>query len=197
MAIDQRLGRSRVEPAHVKLREPGGLEASDLALAGGEEHRDAFRIEAPGDKDKCVRRRVVEPLRIVDEAQERLAFGGLGEQAERRERDEEGVVASSRRQPERSSESSGLRLRKVIHVAQDGQNDLVQCGERKMRLRFDAAAAQNEHVAGSVARVLQECRLADARLAGEDQDSALRRSSAGEELADTGALQVSPVEHLR
>ena len=80
-------------------------------------------------------------------------------------------------------------------MAQDRPNDLLQGGEREMRLRLDAGAAQNDHVAGLVARVLQECRLADARLAGEDQHCAVRRSSAGEELADTGALRVSPVEH--
>ena len=73
----------------------------------------------------------------------------------------------------------------------------MQGGEWKMCLGFDSTAAQNEHALGLVARVLQECRLADARLTGDDQHGASGRTSVREELADPGALQVSPVEHLR
>jgi hypothetical protein len=47
-----------------------------------------------------------------------------------------------------------------------------------------------------VARILQERRLADAWLTRDDQDGASRRTSAIEKLGDTGALRVSPVEHL-
>jgi hypothetical protein len=45
--------------------------------------------------------------------------------------------------------------------------------------------------------VLQKRRLADARLAGDDQDGASRRASAVEKLADTRAFRVSPEEHVR
>jgi hypothetical protein len=65
---------------------------------------------------------------------ERPIFGGLSEQAQSRQRNEEAVLACSRRQAERSAKGSGLRLRKILGEADDGADDLVECGEREMRL---------------------------------------------------------------
>ena len=147
VAIDQRGGRRRVEPAQVELREPGRLEAANLALAGGEKHGDALCLEPPGDEDERVRGCVVEPLRIVDEAEERLALGGLGEQAQRCE---------PRRGSGRLLPAPARALREGQRPAvagcsstwrEDRADDLVQGGERKVRLGFDSAAAQNEHAA--------------------------------------------------
>ena len=134
VAIDQGPGRLLSEPAQAELREPGRLEAPKLTLPGGEQDHDALGLEPPGDEDECVRGRVVEPLRIVDEAQERSLFGGFGEQAQDCERDEEAVVASLCRQAERPLEGGGLRLRQALDVLEDGANDLVQGGERELRL---------------------------------------------------------------
>ena len=82
-------------------------------------------------------------------------------------------------------------------MREDRADDLVQGGERKLRLRFDSGAAEHVHAVGLVARVLQERRLADARLAGDDQDGAARRASAIEKLADPRPFRVSPVQHVR
>src|SRR5918995_5213546 len=158
-----------MEPAQAELWESRRVETANLALAGGEEHGDPLRLEPPGDEDERVRGRIVEPLRIVDEAEDRLILGGLGEQAQRRERHEE-AVAHLRREAQRSAEGIGLRPRKALEMAEDGADDLVQGCEGELRLRLDPAPAQNAHPAGLVARILEESRLADARLAGDDQD---------------------------
>ena len=181
----------------MQLREPGRLEAPNVALASAEEHDDALGFEPPGDEHERICGCVVEPLGIVDEAQERLIFRGLGEQAQDCERDEEAVLASPCCQAERSTEGGGLRRRKALYVPENRADDLVQSGERELRLRFHPGAAEHAHVAGLVARVLQKRGLADARLAGDDEDGAPRRASAIEKLADTRAFRVSPVEHVR
>ena len=196
-AVDQRLSRRRVEPAQLQLGEPGCLEVANVALASAEKHDDAFRFEPPGDEDERVCGCVIEPLSIVDQAQERLIFRGLGEQAQDRERDEEAVLASPRCQAERSTEGGSLRLRKTLDVLENRADDLVQGGERELRFRFHPGAAEHAHAGGLVARVLQERRLADARLAGDDEDGAARRASTIEKLADTRAFRVSPVQHVR
>jgi hypothetical protein len=134
VAVDQPAGRDRVESAETELRESGRLEVSNLALPGGEEHDDRLDLEPPGDEDKGVGGRVVEPLCIVDEAEERLTFGGLGEQAQGCERDVEAIVASPRPEAERSTEGGGLGLRKVRYVAKNWADDLVQGREGEVRL---------------------------------------------------------------
>ena len=68
------------EPADLKLFEPserGGL------VARGEQHPHRLRQQPPGDEAERVRGRFVEPLRIVDHTQNRLAQGVFGEQVER------------------------------------------------------------------------------------------------------------------
>jgi hypothetical protein len=156
MAIDQHARRCWVEPTKAELWEAGCLEASNLALAGGEKHDDALGLEPPGDEGKRVRGRVVEPLRIVDETKERLAFCCLGEQAQGCERDKEAVPSSPLRQAESSAKGSRLRLWKILYVTKDRVDDLVQRGKRELRLRLDAGAAEHAHAVGLVARVLQE-----------------------------------------
>jgi hypothetical protein len=156
LVIDQRPRRRRVESTQLQFGEPAGLEASKLAFAGGKQHDDALDLEPPGDEDECVRGRVVEPVRIVDEAQDRPLLGGVGEQAQSCQRDEEAIVASSGREAERSAKGSGLRWRKVLDVAEDRPDDLVQGREGQMRLRFHSGAAEHAQIARLVARVVQE-----------------------------------------
>ncbi len=76
-------------------------------------------------------------------------------------------------------------------------DDLVQGGERELRLGFHPGAVEHAHVAGLVTRVLEERRLADTRLAGNDEDAAARRTSAIEKLADPRPFRVSPIQHVR
>ena len=83
-------------------------------------------------------------------------FCSIGEQAQDCERDKEAVPASPRRHAERPAEGGGLRLRKVLYVPKDGADDLLQGSEGQLRLRFHPGAAEHAHVAGVVARVLQE-----------------------------------------
>jgi hypothetical protein len=65
------------------------------AVAGAVSHRaderDPLREQAAGDEAEDLRGRLVEPLRIVDETDERLLLGDLREQRQRREPDEEPV----------------------------------------------------------------------------------------------------------
>src|SRR5918996_851423 len=151
MPIDQRARGCRVEPTEAELREAGCLEAPNLALAGGEKHDDALGLEPPGDEGKRVGGRVVEPLRIIDETKERLAFCRLGEQAQGCERDKEAVPGSPLRQAESSAKGSRLRLWKILYVTEDGADDLVQRGKGELRLRLDAGAPEHAHAVGLVA----------------------------------------------
>ena len=145
--------------------------------------------------DERVRRCLIEPVRVVDQAEQRLPFGCLGEQAERRERDQEAVVATPLRQAKRATQRRRLRLRKIVDQAEHGPDDLVQGGEGKLRLRLDAATAEHAHPLGLPARVLEQRRLAHTRVAEEHQHGAPRRPSSIEQLTDTGALQIPPVDH--
>jgi hypothetical protein len=84
----------------------------------------------------------------------------------------------------------------LVHEAEHRAHDLLKSSERQMRLRLDAAAGEDTPTIGPFARRLEEGGLSDAGFAGDDQDAAARRSWAVEQLADPGALQISPVDHV-
>jgi hypothetical protein len=71
------------------------VEAASLSLAGCEQHDDPLRLQAPGGEHERVGRGVIEPVRVVDEAEKRAALGRLGEKAQDGDRDEEAVVTSA------------------------------------------------------------------------------------------------------
>src|SRR6266545_8079937 len=96
MAIEQRSRRHRIKPAELELGEPGRLEPTNLSFAGGEEHHDPLRLQPPGNEGERVRRSVVEPLRIIDQAEKRAPLGRLRQQAQDRQGNEKAVVARSR-----------------------------------------------------------------------------------------------------
>jgi hypothetical protein len=87
--LRRRLGPEALEP---ELRQAASLEAPRLTVARREEHHDALRLEPPRRKCERVSRRAVEPLRIVDHAQQRLLLGRLREEVEYRHADQEAVV---------------------------------------------------------------------------------------------------------
>ena len=61
------------------------------ARARRTDERDALGEEAPGDEPQDLDGGVVEPLRVVDDADQRLVLGDLGEQRQRGKPDQEPV----------------------------------------------------------------------------------------------------------
>ena len=74
-----------------------GKPASALApFSRREDERDLLRQEAARHERERARRRTIEPLRVIDDTQERLLLRGLGQQAEGRQSDQERTRGLSR-----------------------------------------------------------------------------------------------------
>src|SRR5262249_13493140 len=139
----------------------------------------------------------VQPVRVVDEAQDRPLFGELGQDRQAGREDEKALLPSPRFQADSGPERGRLRAGKPVDVSEGGPQQLVERGEGELGLRLDAARGQDVHVGGAVASVLQQRRLAHAGLAAQDEAAATRSTSGAEQLADHGALGIPPVEHAR
>ena len=87
----------------------------------------------------------VEPLRVVDDAHERLLLGGLGEQAQDRQPDEEPIGWRSGAQAERRAQRVALRVRQLLETAEHGRAQRVQAGERELHLGLDASRPDDRH----------------------------------------------------
>ena len=85
---EQRAGVAVAHAAHLELGDVLELLAR---LACGEDDPDRLRQQATGDEGERQRRRLVEPLRVVDDAQQRPIVGRLRDQAQDRQAHEEPV----------------------------------------------------------------------------------------------------------
>ena len=166
-----------------QLVDAGRIERRFLALAKPHHHRERIGVEAAGDEGERIGRWAVEPLDVVGDNQDRRADGRVRQQRERCEGDEERVLGRSLDEAERHAERRVLWLRQRLESAQDGSKQLVETGERQVCLGPDAGRLEDSHTPGPGQHdgPFQERRLADPRIAADQQ-----RSAAGRRLGDEG-----------
>jgi hypothetical protein len=208
--VEERLrrgGRERRERQRGQLRRRGGVPP--------EQERDG-RVCAPPDQ-QCdrVERGRVEPLRVVHAHEQRRVLRGVGDDAQRGERDVGGV----RLRPLVDTERHAQRIRQ--RLPPQGPEQLVQARVGVARLRLDPERAQHRHAAGGgaggsgveqgadaaparavdgergarggvVEEPLEPCELG---LAAEDEGS-VRRVHAGHTMLHPGSA-CRPGDHLR
>jgi hypothetical protein len=194
-ASDQRRRRARVKPAHLKLGDLTPLEVPIAPLARREQHHNPLGIEPSGDEHERIRRRGIQPLSIVNEAQHRTRLRQLGQQRQACDRDQEAILARALLQPEGSLQRRGLRLREALDQPQRRPHELMQPRERQLGLRFNPARRQHVHIARALSGILQQRRLARAGLPPQDQRAAARRPRRIDERSHAGALDFPPVQH--
>ena len=167
----------------LEFRQPGQL----LPGNPGRQHQtDPIGGQPPRHEAQRLRRGVIEPLFVVDHADQRPLRGHLGQQAEHGEPDQEPVRRRPRAHPERGQQRIVLRLRQPIDVVQERRTELVQPGEGQLHLRLDTRRVRNPETLGAVEQILHQRGLAHTRIAAHHQRPALPGPDGLEE----------PVEHL-
>ena len=141
----------------------------------------SVRLQAPGDEEQRVGRRFVEPLRIVDEAQQRPALGGLGEDAQHGQRDQEGLGTRAELEPERAAQRAGPGCREPPRRGRARASAADAARRRAAGLGFGAVAGEDLHVGGAQAGLVEQGGLADAGRAAEQEDGALRAAGAAQQ----------------
>ena len=140
--VQQGAGIGVAQARDHKLRKPRQL----LVFAGlthREHHGDRFRQEAARDERKRLRRGPVEPLCIIDQADERPLLGRLGQQSERRQTDQEAVRRLPGAQAECRAQRVALRPGQARQAAQHRRAELMQAGERDLHLGLDARRSRD------------------------------------------------------
>ena len=106
---------------------------------------------------------------------ERLLLGGLGEQAEDGQTDDEAVRGRFRAEAERGLERITLWAGQSLPQVEQGGAQLMQTRICELHLVLDAGTSRDATPGRALHDVLQQRRLADARLAAHDQDLAVTR----------------------
>jgi hypothetical protein len=166
------------------------------------EQEDRLLLHPPGDEGKGVLARAVEPVGVVDQHQEPRLGRRLADQLVGREGDVEAVGLEVVALPEGGFERPPARVRQPLGVVEHGGQQLVQPGEGEFDLRLDPDRGEHPRAAllGGLPRPGQQRRLADPRIAEDDQRAtalAQRREGGVEPgdlvvAADQGARQSAP-----
>ena len=113
---DEAAGISVGEPLDAQLGEALELRCR-AGLTNREEHDDGLRLQPACGDGEHLGRRLVEPLGVLDDAQERLLLGGVGQEAEDGETDEKAIRCGPRGQPEGGAQRVPLGPREMIEPA--------------------------------------------------------------------------------
>ena len=188
--------RARVgvaEPLEGQLGESGEDLVAD-ARARGAHDRDPLGEEPAGDEAEDLHGGVVEPLRVVDDADERLLLGDLGQQRQGGEPDHEPVGRGAGAPAEHGRERVALRGGEPVEVIEHGGAELVEAAVGQLDLRLDADGPRNAPAADAVGQVAQQRALAHARLPAQDDDPAPTGERIGQELVERLALGATSEE---
>jgi hypothetical protein len=187
-----------VERADVEGRESGGLDCGCSTRAPTrEEQRHRVRTEPSSDESENLVREAIEPLRVIDHDEDRSIRGRVGQQRQCRKADQERILRGPLGEPERGLEGGPLWWRQLPDLTEEGPEQLVESGERQMRLGPHSGDPKDAHAAGPCrldAR-LEERRLSDPGIASEQQHTAVA-GRRGDKFADRRELQVTPDQLL-
>ena len=160
-------------------------------FARREQQRDALREQAASHEGQRARRRAIEPLRVIDHSEERLLLGGLRQQAEHRQPHEERSRRRAGAESERDGERVALGVWEPLHQREKRRTQVLQRRKRQLHLALDAARAGDAELSLRLDRVIQQRRLADARLAVQHQDAAAAVARRPQQPVDRLALALA------
>ena len=138
-----------------------------------EDHRDPLGEDAAGDEREHACRCPVEPLCVVDDAEQRLFRRDLRQQIEDREPHQEGIRTSSRAQPQRDFDRVSLGIRKVLQEVEARGAQLLKRRVGEFHLTLDADGAGDSEVRGGLDRVLDQRGLANTGVTVHDENGAV------------------------
>ena len=166
--------RARVDIAQPGNGQPGqaGQLIVVVRLARGEDHGDRLGQQPPGRERQALHRGPVEPLRVIDQAGQRLVLRRGGQQAQHRQPDQEPIRRRALPHAERDRERVALRSRQLVQPAEHRHAQLVQPGERQLHLGLHPPGPDHPKPHRPAGRIVQQRRLPDPGLAAHDQHGA-------------------------
>ena len=168
------------EPCEPQLRQ-AGERAVLRRLADREHDRDRLGEHPAGHEAQHLRRGAVEPLQIVHQAQHGSLLGGLGQQREQRQAEQEAGGRLAGRVAERDPQGIPLWPRERVDAGEQRRAELMQPGEGQLHLGLDAGDPGDVESGCPFRGMLHQHRLAHARLAADHEHAAVARACVVEE----------------
>jgi hypothetical protein len=110
--------------------------------------------------------------------------------------DGEPVAGGRRLESECAAQCRCLRIGQRVDEVERRTEQQVEPGERKVLFRLRAGRAQHADAFQTLERIVEQCRLADARLAGDREGATAADPRSGEQLVHDPLLGLSSDEHV-
>ena len=123
-----------VAVAHAAHLEPADVHKRLACLPRSEHNPDRIGHHAPGHKGQRESRRLIQPLCVIDDTQQRTFLGDLREQAQDSQGNEEPSRRGTRTQAEHDLQRLALRNRQSLEPIEQRRACLMQAGERQLHL---------------------------------------------------------------
>ena len=186
--------RPRVAVAKTFHLELGQVPKLLARLTFGEDDPHRFGQQSPSHECQRQGRRLVQPLRVIDDAQQRMLLRHLREQAQHRQPDQERIRGRAGAQAEHDLERLGLRSRKPTPPIEHRRAELMQAREGQLHLGLDARRSRDGHIRPRLAEVVQQRSLPDPGLAPQHERPALAVANRREQPVQQRALRASAAQ---
>ena len=177
IAGPQALDHELRQPRHVARR-----------VARREDQAHRFCVQAARREPQRLRGGVIEPVLVIDQADQRLLPGCTGQQAQHGQADQEPVRGGPGAEAEHGLQRLTLRTRQPVQVIQKRLAQLLQPGERQLHLGLDACGTDHPAARRVPGNVVQQRALAHSRFAGQHQRLALARPDRADQPAEEAEL---------
>ena len=160
-------------------------------IVRGEHQRHRLRHQPAGGERQRLRRGPIQPLRVVDHTHQRPLGRRIGQQTQHSQTDQEPIRFGPGGQPERGAQCLPLRVGQPFGAIEQRRTHLVQPAEGQLHLRLDTRGAQHPAARRLSDKVVQQRRLAHARLADQHQCPTLAGPNSPEQTIQLGTLHAA------
>jgi hypothetical protein len=142
-------------------------------LTGGEHDPDPLSQQTPGDEGQRQRRGLIQPLRVIDDTEQRTLLSHLGEQGQHPQPDKKPIRRGAGAQPKHDFKGLSLWRGKPRSPIEQRCAQLLQAGVRQLHLRLNPHRPNDGQLRRRLDQVLQQRRLPDPSLPSQNQRSTL------------------------
>ena len=157
-----------------------------------EQDRNLFCPQSTRSDGKGLRRLPIEPLRIVNDAQDGILRGQLGQQAKESEAHEQSVGRRAGKMAERHTKSVSVRRRQLLKGGQTRDAQLLGRSKREFPFGFVPDSAEHMKTCSGINGVIQQGGLADAGLPRDHHCAPVTGACCTQHLIEFLALVSSP-----
>ena len=180
--------RAGVAVAHTLHLQLGHMPKLLARLPGAEHDPDRLRQQATGDEGQRQPRGLIQPLRVIDDTQQRALLGHRREQAQHRQPDEKPIRGCAGAYAEHDLHGLPLRRREPVEPVEQRPAQLMQAGVSQLHLRLHPYRPDDRQIRRRRDQVFQQRRLPDPGLTAQHQRPALAAADRRDQVVEQRAL---------